>query len=109
LEDFSFKFEVGNDKSRKKGRSGKPTAPVFGRLSAGLLSDHAEEAGVTVHVVEVELARRGDAEFGLVLRENARRTISQILLDVFEGLKMAYPKPDAKRRRELQLIRQTRV
>jgi hypothetical protein len=32
--------------------------------------------------------------------------VSQIILDTFEGLKMAYPKADAKRRKELQLIRE---
>ena len=32
-------------------------------------------------------------------KENARLIISQIILDVFNGLKMAYPKPSAKRRR----------
>jgi len=38
-------------------------------------------------------------------KENARLIISEIILDVFNGLKMAYPKSSAKRRRELQLIR----
>ena len=38
-------------------------------------------------------------------KKNARLIISQIILDVFNGLKMAYPKPSAKRRRELHLIR----
>jgi len=38
-------------------------------------------------------------------KENARLIISEIILDVFNGLKMAYPKPGAKRRRELQSIR----
>lgn len=42
-------------------------------------------------------------------KKNARLIIAEILLDVFKGLKMAYPKPGAKRRRELQLIRQTLV
>ncbi len=37
--------------------------------------------------------------------ENARLIISQILLDTFEGLKMTYPKMSAKRRQELQSIR----
>ena len=37
-------------------------------------------------------------------KENARLIVSQIILDTFEGLKMAYPKSDAKRRRELQTI-----
>ena len=38
-------------------------------------------------------------------KENARLIVSQIVLDTFEELKMAYPKTSAKRRRELQLIR----
>jgi PPK2 family polyphosphate:nucleotide phosphotransferase len=38
-------------------------------------------------------------------KKNARLIISKIILDAFKGLKMAYPKPGAKRRRELQLIR----
>ncbi|MGA9091413.1 MAG: ADP-polyphosphate phosphotransferase [Bradyrhizobium sp.] len=37
-------------------------------------------------------------------KENARLIVSQIILDTFKGLKMAYPKTDAKRRRELQTI-----
>jgi PPK2 family polyphosphate:nucleotide phosphotransferase len=36
---------------------------------------------------------------------NARLIVSQIILDTFEALKMTYPKADAKRRKELQLIR----
>ena len=39
-------------------------------------------------------------------KENARLIVSQIILDTFEGLKMTYPKTDAKRRKELQLIRE---
>ena len=39
-------------------------------------------------------------------KENARLIVSQIILDTFEGLEMAYPKADAKRRNELQLIRE---
>ena len=39
-------------------------------------------------------------------KENARLIVSQIILDTFEGLKMTYPKADAKRRKELQLIRE---
>jgi hypothetical protein len=31
--------------------------------------------------------------------------VSQIVVDMFEGLDMAYPKVDAKRRRELQMLR----
>ena len=42
-------------------------------------------------------------------KENARLIISQIVLDVFQELKMAYPKTTAKRRSELQLIRKTLV
>ncbi len=37
-------------------------------------------------------------------KENARLIVSQILLDVFDDLKMAYPKTTPKRRRELQAI-----
>jgi PPK2 family polyphosphate:nucleotide phosphotransferase len=37
---------------------------------------------------------------------NARLIVSQIILDTFEALKMTYPKADAKRRKELQLIRE---
>jgi hypothetical protein len=38
-------------------------------------------------------------------KENARLIVSQIVLDAFEGLKMAYPKTSAKREQELQSIR----
>ena len=38
-------------------------------------------------------------------KENARLIVSQIILDTFDGLEMAYPKTDAKRRQELQAIR----
>jgi len=38
-------------------------------------------------------------------KENARLIVSQIVLDTFEGLKMTYPKMNAKRRQELQSIR----
>jgi polyphosphate kinase 2 (PPK2 family) len=38
-------------------------------------------------------------------KENARLVVSRIILDTFEGLKMSFPKTNAKRRRELQLIR----
>jgi PPK2 family polyphosphate:nucleotide phosphotransferase len=38
-------------------------------------------------------------------KENARLIISQIVLDALNGLKMAYPKTTAKRRRELIVIR----
>jgi polyphosphate kinase 2 (PPK2 family) len=42
-------------------------------------------------------------------KKNARLIISEIILNLFNGLKMAYPKPSAKRRSELQLIRKTLV
>jgi PPK2 family polyphosphate:nucleotide phosphotransferase len=38
-------------------------------------------------------------------KENARLIVSQIVLDTFKGLKMIFPKPNAKRRQELQSIR----
>ena len=38
-------------------------------------------------------------------KENARLIVSQIIIDTFEGLKMAYPKTSAKRRKELLSIR----
>jgi PPK2 family polyphosphate:nucleotide phosphotransferase len=38
-------------------------------------------------------------------KENARLIVSRIVLDTFEGLKMTYPKTNAKRRRELTSIR----
>jgi len=38
-------------------------------------------------------------------KKNARLIISEIILDVFKGLKMSYPKSDGKRRRELSAIR----
>jgi PPK2 family polyphosphate:nucleotide phosphotransferase len=38
-------------------------------------------------------------------KRNARLIISQIVLDTLAGLRMTYPKPDAKRRMELQEIR----
>lgn len=38
-------------------------------------------------------------------KKNARLIISKIILDVFKGLDMAYPKPSGKRRRELHMIR----
>jgi PPK2 family polyphosphate:nucleotide phosphotransferase len=38
-------------------------------------------------------------------KESARLIVSRIVLDMFAGLKMAYPKADAKRRRQLQSIR----
>jgi PPK2 family polyphosphate:nucleotide phosphotransferase len=40
-------------------------------------------------------------------KKNARLIISEIILDVFKGLKMSYPATDAKRRQELQLIRRS--
>ncbi len=39
-------------------------------------------------------------------KDNARLIVSQIILDVLNGLKMAYPKTTVKRRRELKAIRQ---
>ena len=38
-------------------------------------------------------------------KRNARLIISQTIVDTLAGLKMTYPKPDAKRRMELQQIR----
>ena len=38
-------------------------------------------------------------------KDNARLIVSQIVLDALNGLKMAYPKTTAKRRRELKSIR----
>ena len=38
-------------------------------------------------------------------KENARLIVSRIVLDTVEDLKLAYPKVDAKRRRELESIR----
>jgi len=38
-------------------------------------------------------------------KENARLTISHIVLETLEKLKMSYPKPDPARRKELQSIR----
>ena len=38
-------------------------------------------------------------------KENARLIVSQIVLDSLEGLKMTFPKTNAKRRQELQSIR----
>jgi PPK2 family polyphosphate:nucleotide phosphotransferase len=38
-------------------------------------------------------------------KENARLIVSAIVLDVFKGLKMKYPKASAKRRQELESIR----
>jgi PPK2 family polyphosphate:nucleotide phosphotransferase len=42
-------------------------------------------------------------------KENARLIISQIILDTFKALKLAYPEPSAEHRRELQLIRKQLV
>jgi PPK2 family polyphosphate:nucleotide phosphotransferase len=39
-------------------------------------------------------------------KQNARLIVSQIVLDTFKALEIAYPKTNAKRRKELQLIRQ---
>ena len=38
-------------------------------------------------------------------KQNARLIVSQNVLDTLEGLHMAYPKTNAKRRKELQAIR----
>jgi hypothetical protein len=38
-------------------------------------------------------------------KENARLIVSQVVLDTFDGLKMAYPKTTPKRRAELKSIR----
>lgn len=38
-------------------------------------------------------------------KRNVRLIVSRIILDTLAGLKMTYPQPDAKRRRELQQIR----
>lgn len=38
-------------------------------------------------------------------KENARLIVSQIVLDTFEGLRLAYPEVSAERRRELLTIR----
>ena len=38
-------------------------------------------------------------------KENARLIISQTIIDTFNGLKIAYPKIDAKQRQELKTIR----
>jgi len=38
-------------------------------------------------------------------KENARLIVSQIVLDAFHELKMAYPKTTSKRLRELKSIR----
>ena len=40
-------------------------------------------------------------------KDNARLIVSEIVVDAFRGLKMAYPKPDAKRVRELKSIRRS--
>jgi PPK2 family polyphosphate:nucleotide phosphotransferase len=38
-------------------------------------------------------------------KENARLIVSQVVVDTLKGLRMTYPRADAKRRRELQAIR----
>jgi len=40
-------------------------------------------------------------------KKNARLIISQIIMDAFKALNMSYPKTTAKRRRELEAIRET--
>ncbi len=42
-------------------------------------------------------------------KENARLIISQVILDTFKSLKLAYPEPSAEHRSELQLIRKQLV
>jgi PPK2 family polyphosphate:nucleotide phosphotransferase len=42
-------------------------------------------------------------------KENARLIISEIILDIFNGLNMSYPKSNAKRQKELHLIRERLV
>jgi hypothetical protein len=42
-------------------------------------------------------------------KENARLIISEIVLDLFNGLKMSYPRSSAARRRDLQVIRKRLV
>jgi PPK2 family polyphosphate:nucleotide phosphotransferase len=42
-------------------------------------------------------------------KENARLIISEIVLDTFKSLKLAYPKSNAEHKRELQLIRKQLV
>ena len=42
-------------------------------------------------------------------KDNARLIVSQIVLDTFEGLDMAYPKTTPKRWRELKAIRKRLV
>jgi PPK2 family polyphosphate:nucleotide phosphotransferase len=42
-------------------------------------------------------------------KQNARLIVSQIVLDLFKGLRMHYPRTDAKRRDELQKIREQLV
>ena len=39
-------------------------------------------------------------------KKTSRLIISEIVLDVFKSLKLAYPKPTAKHRQELRLIRE---
>jgi hypothetical protein len=39
-------------------------------------------------------------------KDNARLIVSQVVIDALTELKMAYPKSDAKRRQELQSIRE---
>lgn len=42
-------------------------------------------------------------------KKNARLIVSQIILDVFNGLKMSYPKTTDQRQKELQMIREQLV
>ncbi len=54
----------------------------------------------------------GDAPWYIVPaddKENARLIISQVILDTFKSLKLAYPEPSAEHRKELQAIRKQLV
>jgi len=42
-------------------------------------------------------------------KQNARLIISSIILDVFKGLKLRFPKSSPKHKRELELIRKELV
>jgi hypothetical protein len=42
-------------------------------------------------------------------KKNARLIISQVILDALRGMKVAFPKMDAKRKKELQAMRRLLV
>ena len=42
-------------------------------------------------------------------KRNARLIVSQVILDTLSGLRMTYPKPDARRLKELHEIRTDRL